>query len=173
MNGQMTDIDLDNVNIGLDVSATQPYAVHISNLNIANAGAGSDHVAIWGRNTDKEAELSVRGASFWGSIKQVLRWENSGAVSLSDAHLIPWNIERPLVEILAGRALIHDNFFQPYRQGRVGSSGFYGITPANNGVVAVRIGAGVDNVMVNGNQLRGNRIVNEAGQHALVANNQP
>jgi len=51
MNGQMTDIDLDNVDIGLDVNATQPYAVHISNLNIANAGAGTEHVAIWGRKS--------------------------------------------------------------------------------------------------------------------------
>jgi hypothetical protein len=162
MNGQMTDINLDNVNVGLDVSATQPYAVHISNLNIANAGAGADHVAIWGRNGGKAAELSVRGASFWGSLKQVLRWENSGAVSLSDARLISWNVERPATEILAGSALLHDNIFQPYRQQH-----------DHKGAVAVRIGPAVDSVTFNGNQLRGSQIVNEAGQRALLANNQP
>ena len=173
MNGQMTDINLDNVNVGFDVSATQPYAVLVSNLNIANAGAGTDHVAIWGRNSGKEAELSIRGASFWGFIKQTLRWENSGAVSLSDAHLIPWNIERPMMEILAGRALIHDNFFQPYRQKHTKDYWSHDPVPANEGAVAVRIGPGVDNVMLHGNQLRGNRIVNEAGPHALVTDNQP
>jgi len=173
MNGQMTDIDLDNVNIGFDVSATQPYAVHVSNLNIANAGAGTDHVAIWGHGSGKGAELSVRGASFWGFIKQVLRWENSGAVSLSDARLIPWNIERPLVEILAGTALIHDNIFLPYHQEHIEDYWSHDPVPANKSVIAVRIGPGVDKVMVNGNQLGGNKIVNEAGEHALLANNQP
>jgi hypothetical protein len=173
MNGQMTDINLDNVNVGFDVSATQPYAVLVSNLNIANAGAGTDHVAIWGRNSGKEAELSIRGASFWGFIKQTLRWENSGAVSLSDAHLIPWNIEHPMMEILAGRALIHDNFFQPYHQKQIKDYASHDPVPTDDGAIAVRIGPGVDNVMLHGNQLRGNRIVNEAGPRALVTDNQP
>jgi len=173
MNGQMTDIDLDNVDVGLDVSATQPYAVHISNLNIANAGAGADHVAIWGRASGKDAELSVRGSSFWGLIKQVLRWENSGAVSLSDARLISWNVERPIIEILAGTALLHDNIFQPFRQGRLEDRWSRDAAPAQEGAVAVHIGPPVVSVMFTGNQLRGSRIVNEAGQRALLANNQP
>ncbi len=172
MNGQMTDINLDNVNIGLDVSATQPYAVHVSNLNIANAGAGTDHVAIWGRPSSKGAELSVRGASFWGFIKQVLRWENIGAVSLADSRLIPWNIERPMMEILAGRAIIHDNSFQPYHQGYIEDYWYHDPVPAQNSVTAIRVGPGVENVMVHGNQLRGHKILNEAGQLALVENNQ-
>jgi hypothetical protein len=172
MNGQMTDINLDNVNIGLDVSATQPYAVHVSNLNVANAGAGTDHVAIWGRKGKHGAELSVRGASFWGFIKQVLRWENIGTVSLADSRLIPWNIELPMMEILAGRALIHDNSFQPYHQGYIEDYWFHDPVPAKDGVTAVHIGPAVESVMLHGNQLRGHKIVNEAGQRALVANNQ-
>lgn len=172
MNRQMTDINLDNVNVGLDVSATQPYAVYVSNLNIANPGAGTEHVAIWGRKSSQAAELSVRGASFWGFIKQVVRWENSGGVSLSDARLIPWNIQRPMMEILAGHALIHDNFIQPYRQEHIEDYWFHDPVPANNGAIAVRIGPGVDSVMVHGNQLAGNKIVNETGQRALLSNNQ-
>ena len=173
MNGQMTDINLDNVNVGLDVRVTQPYAVHVSNLNIANAGAGTDHVAIWGRKSDKGAELSVRGASFWGFIKQVLRWENAGTISLSDSRLIPWNIERPMMEILAGHALIHDNSFQPYHQGYIEDYWYHDPVPAHDGVISVRIGPGVDNVMIHGNQLRGHKIVNEAGEKALLTDNQP
>jgi hypothetical protein len=175
MNGQMTDIDLDNVNIGLDVSATQPCAVLVSNLNIANAGAGTDHVGIWGRKSGAEAELSVRGASFWGSLKQMLRWENSGSVSLADSRLMYQNVQLPMMEILAGRALIHDNFFRPYPQKHADDSRSHPPVPARRPatLTAVRIGPGVDNVMVHGNQLRGNRIVNEAGTRALVANNQP
>jgi hypothetical protein len=174
MNGQMADVNLDNVDVGFDVSATQPYAVHVSNLNIANAGAGTQHVAIWGRPSGQKAELSVRGASFWGLIKQALRWENSGAVSLSDARLISVDIQRPMMEILAGRALIHDNFFQPNRQAHIADNRSHGPVPARQpaGAIAVRIGPGVDNVMVCGNQLGGNRIVNEAGNRALLADNQ-
>jgi len=173
MNGQMTDIDLDNVDIGLDVNATQPYAVHISNLNIANAGAGTEHVAIWGRKSSQAAELSVRGASFWGFIKQVLRWENPGTVSLSDARLIPWNIQRPMMELLAGGALIHDNFFQPYRQEHIEDYWYHDPLRATGNGTAVRIGPGVNNVMLHNNQLNGNRIVNESERGVSLANNQP
>ena len=38
MNGQMSNINLDNVDVGFDLRETQPYVVHVSNLNIANAG---------------------------------------------------------------------------------------------------------------------------------------
>lgn len=107
------------------------------------------------------------------SIKQVLRWENSGTVSLSDARLIPWNIQRPMMEILAGGALIHDNFFQPYRQEHTEDYRSHdSVRPKRSGT-AVRIGPGVDIVMVHNNQLNGNRIVNESGWGVSLANNQP
>jgi len=173
MNGQMTDIDLDNVDVGLDVSATQPYAVHVSNLNVANAGAGTDHVAIWGRQSGKAAEIGIRGASFWGFINQVLRWENAGTVSLSDARLIPWNIQHPMIEILAGRALVHDNVFQPYRQEHIEDYWSHDPVVAAANVKAVYIGPGVDRVMVHNNQLNGNSIINGGGPHVSLANNQP
>jgi hypothetical protein len=48
MNGQMSNVNFDNVDIGLQMSNTQPYAVHISNLNIANAGGGTNHIGIQG-----------------------------------------------------------------------------------------------------------------------------
>lgn len=43
--------------------ANQPYAVHISNLNIANAGGGTNHIAIQG--LPGNAALNVNGATFW------------------------------------------------------------------------------------------------------------
>ncbi|MEW5980443.1 MAG: glycosyl hydrolase family 28-related protein [Acidobacteriota bacterium] len=173
MNGQLTDINLDNVDIGIDVRATQPFAVHVSNLNIANAGAGTNHVAIWGRKGSERAELSVRGASFWGFLKQILRWENPGTVSLSDSRLIPWHTQQPMVEILAGRAFLHDNLLQRYRQGRI--EGKWSLQPVTAGkdAVGIRVGPDAENAMVHGNQLTGNAIVNEAKQRALLANNQP
>ena len=174
MNGQMTDVNLDNVNIGLDVQATQPYAVHISNLNVANGGAGSDHIGIWGHDSAKQADLDIRGASFWGFVKQSLRWENSGTVSLSDSRLLPWNLDQPLVELLAGNTILHDNIFQPYRQEHIKDYWSYDPVPAKEGAVAVRIGAAVNSVLIHGNQLNGNRIeMNSRGSGVLVNDNQP
>jgi hypothetical protein len=49
-NGQFTDINFDNVDIGIDVSHTQPYGILFSNLNLANSGAGSVRIGILGRN---------------------------------------------------------------------------------------------------------------------------
>jgi len=174
MNGQMTDVNLDNVNIGLDARATQPYAVHISNLNVANAGAGTDHIGIWGRNSGKQADLDVRGASFWGFVKQSVRWENPGTVTLSESRLLPWNPEQPMVEVLAGNAILHDNIFQSYRQVHIKDFWSYDPVPAKEGVVALRIGAAANGVMVHGNELNGNQIVNDAKRHvALINDNQP
>lgn len=157
MNGQMTNVNFDNVNVGIDISGTQPYAVHITNLNVANAGAGDDHIGIWGRNSARSAELSVRGGSFWGYINQVLRWEIDGTITLADSRVVEWNHRLPAVELIAGRAMIHDLSFANPKQ-RAGT--------------AVRIGAGVDRAMVYNNQLNGHAIVNEGGGRAELANNQ-
>ncbi len=157
MNGQMSDIDFDNVDVGLDVQWTQPYAVHISNLNLANAGGGTQHIGIWGRIG--EAELDVRGASFWGSWNQAVRWEpGSGLLSLSDSRILrSWNPADPAIDILSGRAMIHDNFFID----AIGTS----IHVANNGKV--------DRVMVSDNELTGNPIQNDGDPLAVFSNNQP
>ena len=47
-NGQFSNINFDNVDVGLLFNNTQPYGVFISNLNIANAGNGVRHVGIMG-----------------------------------------------------------------------------------------------------------------------------
>jgi len=159
MNGQMANVNLDNVNVGLDVSSTQPYAVHVSNLNIANAGAGTDHVAIWGRRSTGSAQLAIRGGSFWGQLNQVLRWEIPGSISVSDSRLVEWRGSGPVVELLAGDALIHDNIFAN------------GWNPKEE-VTAIYVGPGAGGVLIHDNQLHGNRV--DAGQapRALVSNNQ-
>ena len=158
MNGQMTDINFDNVDVGIDISETQPYVVHIANLNLANAGAGSDHIAIWGRNGKKGAELSVRGASFWGQWNQAVRWETPGVLTLADSRIVEWRPTLPAVELLAGRAMIHDNSFGNPR-GKVGQ--------------AIHIGPRVDRAMVHHNQLSRNALANDGGEAAAVSENQP
>ena len=153
MNGQMSDIDFDNVDVGLDVQNTQAYAVHISNLNLANAGGGTSHIGIWGRIGN--GQLDVRGASFWGSWNQAVRWEQGGLLSLSDARVLQWNPADPAIEILGGRAMIHDNFFKD----AIGT--------------ALHVGLNVDRVMISDNELTGNALKNDGAPLVVLSNNQP
>jgi hypothetical protein len=148
MNGQMSNVNFDNTEVGLDMYNTQPYAVHVSNLNVANAGAGTVRTAIL-CHPGGSAQLNVRGASFWGSLNQIVSWQCAGMVSLSNARVVQWNGANPAVDILAGRAMIHDNFFND-------ATG-----------VAVHVGAGADRVIITGNELAGNTINNQ-GPRTLI-----
>jgi hypothetical protein len=152
MNGQMSNVNFDNVDIGLQLSDTQPYAVHISNLNIANAGGGTNHIAIQG--LPGASALNVNGASFWGSLYQPVSWNNSGLLTLSNARFLSWASTLQAVNIISGRAIIQGNYF------------------TDNVGVAIRVGTGTDRVMILGNMLVGNT-VNSSGPKTYSANNQP
>jgi hypothetical protein len=179
MNGQMTDVDLDGVDIGIDAHFTQQPGVSFSNLAIANDNRGRNHIAIWGRaelgaasqarhlngldwTEPDTAALFIRGGSFWGQLNRVVKWENPGTVSLSDSRLIPWVLNGPMIEILAGQAMIHDNSMTLYP----------GVVKSAAPGTAVFAGPRVESVSVH-DQLNGNRIENQAGEHASISNNQP
>jgi hypothetical protein len=156
MNGQMTNINFDNVDVGLDIFSTQQYAIHISNLNIANAGGGSSRIGILGNSSSPEAFVNVTNASFWGSINQAVSWSNGGLFTMSNARVLSWNAGSPAIDLLGGRAMIHDNFFQD----AIGT--------------AIHIGANTDRIMISNNELTGNTINNQAGGGLTVlSNNQP
>jgi len=153
MNGQMSNVNFDNVDIGLDVSATQPYAVHISNLNLANAGGGSNHIGIRAL-PGGSSYLNVNGASFWGLIRQPVLWWCDGLLTLSNARVLGWDASRPAINILAGRAMIQANYFTDH----IGT--------------AIHVGPGTDRVMIIGNELARNSLSLE-GPLTLSANNHP
>jgi hypothetical protein len=152
MNGQMSNINFDNVDIGLQLNDTQPYAVHISNLNIANAGGGTNHIGIQGLAGN--SQLNVNGATFWGSLRQGVSWNNSGLLTLSNARFLSWIPSLPCVDIISGRAIIQENYFTD-------SIG-----------IAIDVRLTTDRVMVLGNMLVGNS-VSLAGPRTISANNQP
>jgi hypothetical protein len=179
-NGQMTDVDFDGVDIGIDARATQQPGVSISNLAIANDNRGTSKVAIWGHGLAGGASQSrilngvsiteptsvvlfVRGGSFWGQLNRVIKWENTGYVSLSDSRLVPWVLNGPMIEVADGQADIHDNSFTIYPDAVKGAG------PG----VAVALGPNAVSVSVHDNQLNGNVIANEAGARATVQNNRP
>ena len=153
MNGQLSNVNLDNVDIGIELTDTQPYAVHISNLNIANAGGGANHIGIRAL-PGGSAELNVNGASFWGAIRQPVSWNCSGLFSLSNARLLSWDPAVPAIDILGGRAMLQANFFKDV----IGT--------------AIHVGPGTDRVMIIGNELAGNTLLLE-GPRTLNANNHP
>lgn len=109
MNGQMSNVNFDNVDIGLQLSATQPYAVHISNLNIANAGGGTNHIGIQGLAGN--AGLNVSGATFWGALYQPVSWANSGLLTISSARFLSWSSALPCIQISSGRTILQGNYF--------------------------------------------------------------
>ncbi len=169
-NGQMTDVDFDGVDIGILANATQQPGVSISNLAIANDARGTSRTAIWGRSAAQgavevdqvdgraltrpsNAVLFVRGGSFWGQLDRIVKWENPGLISLSDSRLVPWVLHGPMVEIVAGQAIIHDNSFTIY------PDVIKGAVPG----VGIRVGPGAKEVAIHDNQMNGNRIDTPTG----------
>ncbi len=169
MNGQMTDIGFDSVDIGINAIATQEQGVAISNLSVANDDVGQHRIAIWGRGADAGAEpgnravLFVRGGSFWGKLSRVVRWENPGLLSLADSRLVPWVLSGPMIEVESGQAMIHDNSLELYPN----------VDPTAVPGVAVAIGPNVKSVSVHDNQLNGNTVRNAAKDAGQVLNNLP
>jgi hypothetical protein len=153
MNGQMSNVNFDNVDIGLQLSATQPFAVHVSNLNIANAGGGTNRIGIQSL-PGGSCDLNVNGASFWGSIRQGVSWNCTDLLSLSNARFLAWDPTLPAIDILSGRAMIEGNFFQDL----IGT--------------AIHVGTNSDRVMIVNNELVGNTLSLQ-GPRTLSANNHP
>lgn len=180
MNGQMTDIDFDGVDIGIDARATQQSGITVSNLSIANDGRGKSHTGIWARSAAEGATqvrtvdgkavteetpvvLFIRGGAFWGQLDRIVKWDNPGYLSLSDSRLIPWSLNGPMVELNAGQADLHDNSLLLY-PGTV-----KGALPG----VGIQVGPAVSGASLHDNQLNGNRITSDAGDHASIQNNRP
>jgi len=152
MNGQMSNVNFDNVDIGLQLKDTQPYAIHISNLNVANAGGGTNHIAIQGLAGN--AGLNVNGATFWGVLYQPVSWANSGLLTLSNVRFLGWSPSLPCIRITSGRAILQNNYF------------------TDNIGVAISVTPTTQRVMVLGNMLCGNTVSLSAAA-TTSANNQP
>ncbi len=151
-NGQFSNINFDNVDIGIDVHNTQKWGLMFSNLNLANAGGGSNKIGIRG-SPNGQGTIVIRGASFWGEFKQNVVWQNAGLLTISDSLMLGWSSTLPCIQISSGRVTVTNNFFQDL----IGN--------------AVTVEKGADRVMITGNDLTGNTIVIAEGVRALNANN--
>jgi hypothetical protein len=146
-------VNFDGVDIGLQLLATQPYVIHISNLNIANSGGGANRIGIQAL-PGASCDLNVNGASFWGLILQGVSWNNTGLFSLSNARFINWSASLPAIDIITGRAMLQGNFFK------------------DGTATAIHVGIGTDRVMIIANELAGNTLSLQ-GPKTLSANNHP
>ncbi|MFN7928606.1 MAG: hypothetical protein U0Y68_11780 [Blastocatellia bacterium] len=170
MNGQLTNIGLDAVDIGILARDTQGPGVSFTNLSIANDNNGKDHIAIWGQEGQKDAEnrvitgtsfIYINGGSFWGVWNRIVKWDTSGVITLANSRLTPFRLNGPMIEILAGQATIHDNTIANYPR----------VKMANG--VAISIGPQAGSVIVHDNQLNGHSIENQVGERAIIHNNRP
>ena len=156
-NGQFTDINFDNVDIGIDISYTQVYGILFSNLNLANAGGGSTHIGILGREinqtTHKDAVVVIRGGSFWGHFQHNILWAHSGLISISDSLFNNWNNTFSAIQIQRGRAMINNNSFMD----NIGN--------------AIDISESADKVTITNNQMNNNTLNFTPKPNILVANN--
>ncbi|MCX6622454.1 MAG: hypothetical protein NTY38_15585, partial [Acidobacteria bacterium] len=89
---------------------------------------------------------------------QAVVWENPGTLSMGDSRVVEWNIrrEQPAVILEKGKVILHDNHFS-FRQKRIG--------------IAVRIGPGVEQVLMHHNLMSGHTVENQAGAAALLESN--
>ncbi len=158
-NGQFTDVNFDQVDIGIDVSYTQTEGILFSNLNLANAGGGNIRYGILGRQVNgtrvNDASVVIRGASFWGHFVQNIVWNHPGLISISDSLFIAWNLTKPCIDIQAGRAMINNNYFKD----DIGN--------------AITVGENADRVTITNNQLTGNTLNIITKPNILIANNLP
>jgi hypothetical protein len=143
MNGQLSNIGLDGIGVGLDVWDLQEFSIFVSNLNIANAQKNGERIGIWSHPSaaNYQQAVVVRGAGFWGQLKQAVRWEmGQGSISLSDSRVMNWNPDYAAIEIIRGRANIQGCFFKDLTG------------------VAIELGPEYDRVIIVGNELAGNRL---------------
>jgi hypothetical protein len=157
-NGQFRDINFDQVDIGIDISFTQLYGIFFTNLNLANAGGGSNRIAILGHGNatnTTDASVVIRGASIWGHFVQSIVWMHPGVISVSDSLFIQWNQTKPCIDIQSGRAMINNNYFR-----------------STNGT-AVTVDENVNGVTITNNQFSGNTMNVVPKPNVLVADNLP
>lgn len=170
MNGQLTNVGLDAVDIGILARDTQGPGVSFTNLSIANDNNGREKIAILGEDGEQEAPnrvitgtsyIYINGGSFWGVWNRIVKWGASGVITLANSRLTPFRENGPLIEVTAGQATIHDNTISAYPRVRTAPG------------VAIRIGPQAGSVIFHDNQLNGHTIFNEAGDRATVHNNRP
>jgi hypothetical protein len=158
-NGQFTDINFDQVDIGIHITDTQLFGLFFSNLNLANADGGANRIGILGRKVNSsiiaDAIVVIRGASFWGNFEQDILWTHPGLISISDSLLTSWNHSKSGIDIQAGKAMINNNYFQD----KIGT--------------AITVSEKADHVTVTNNQLSGNILNIVSKPTILVANNLP
>ena len=157
-NGQFCGIGADEANVCVQVDAIQPMGLLISNGQFV-CMHGDKRIAVL---VEKTCAGSVRlvNCSFWGPIRQCVVSHSQSFVSLSDCFLSAlFNSDKgprlPLVEADSGKL-------------QVRGCSFGSPEPS----VALRPGL-KSAIITENNGVRGAQIINEIGEKAIIANNEP
>ncbi len=155
-NGQLSNLNLDSIGIGLDVVSVKSQGIQVSNANIALGKFAhlypSPRHAIRSKPENK-GSLVVRGLSVWGRYEEIVAWNSAGHLMLSSSVLggRGENTEKvSAIKLTRGSAAIQGNSF---------TSRFK---------AAVEIGADAEDVLVSTNHLFGNTIRGDENREGVI-----
>ena len=157
-NGQLCGIGADEANVCVKVEAIQPMGLLISNGQFVTM-RGDTRVPLLVENTC-QGSVRLVNCAFWGPNRQCVVSHSRSFVSLSDCYLSTTfggnNLPRlPLVEADGGRLQVRGCSFGTGEPGIALRKGLrHAIITENNGV-------------------RGAQIINDVGDKAIIANNEP
>lgn len=155
MNGQLCGIGADEANRCIQVDDIQPMGLLITNGQFV-AFKGENPIAVF-VGPDCKGSVRLVNCAFWGPSVQNLLSHGKGYVSLDDCYLSSGMRDHPgkaLVEADSGRIQIRGCTFATSEPSiRLGKGLIHGVVAENNGAQGVRI-------------------VNEAGERAIIANNE-
>jgi hypothetical protein len=156
-NGHLTGCGADGSQTAVLVERMQKMGILVTGGEFVSL-AGPDPVQVRTAASCDQGSLRFVNSSFWGLSNHVARLEGDCYVSFSDCYLTNWKegvVDKPLVVADAGKLQVHAcSFDAPHP--------------------AVRIGAGVRHAIVRGNNgHRGVRVENNAGDRAVINDNEP
>ncbi len=157
-NGQFGGIGADAVQQCVHVDAIQPMGLLIGNGEFV-AFNGDDPTAIVVSPTCA-GSIRLVNCAFWGPSARLARLEGSGSVAFAECYFensspAPPEGPHPLLEVLAGRVQVRGCTFATPQPGvHLGPEVRHAIISENNGPAGVTV-------------------INEAGDRAIIANNEP
>ena len=137
---QVSNITIDQANIGVFFSVTSTSGVHLSNLNVICSSSASVGCGIYCYSTGAVGYATVANASFYGPLNYAVYWIGGGRITVTDSSFIQWNSAHSAVYISNGALLLDGCEF------------------ADSIGTAANVTSGCGRAVVSGNDLCGNTL---------------
>ncbi len=133
MNGNLLGIGCDGSNIAIEVDATQPYGLLITNGEFVSfLGNKPTEVVV---SPSYNGVVQFNNCAFWGPAHQIAHIEGSGTVSFSSCNFVDWNRNKngtPAIDLDGGNLIVNAcNFKKASPQIRLGGNAQSAIVMGN------------------------------------------